>query len=155
MIKISKDFLEELSIKAQQSERKRLIYMYHNEAQDPIQRMLNVMEPETYSRPHRHLTPVKREAFILLQGTVAILEFDNKGKIAEFAILSGKKGNYGAEITPGAWHSLVCLESGSVLYEVKDGPYIEEDDKVFASWSPEEYSSEALVYLESLKKQIS
>ncbi len=28
------------------------------------------------------------------------------------------------------WHSLVCLESGSVLYESKDGPYhpLEEDE---------------------------
>ena len=28
------------------------------------------------------------------------------------------------------WHSLVCLESGSVLFESKDGPYhpLEEDE---------------------------
>ncbi len=28
------------------------------------------------------------------------------------------------------WHSLICLESGSVLYESKDGPYhsLEEDE---------------------------
>ena len=33
-------------------------------------------------------------------------------------------------VEKGRWHSLECLESGSVLFESKDGPYhpLEEDE---------------------------
>lgn len=33
-------------------------------------------------------------------------------------------------IEKGQWHSLKCLESGTVLFEAKDGPYhpLEEDE---------------------------
>ena len=154
MQKITKGFIQELSLKARQSERKRMIYTYHAEMSDVIQRMLNVMEPETYSRPHKHMTPVKREAFVILTGKVAVLEFDEEGQMIDIIVLSHEEGNFGAEIVPGSWHALVCLEPASVLYEVKDGPYIAEDDKVFAAWSPEEYSNEAVIYLERLRKLI-
>lgn len=154
MQKITKDFIQELNLKARQSERKRVIFKYHTEESHVIQRMLNVMEPETYSRPHKHLTPVKREAFVILAGRVALLEFDDEGQIIDIIVLSHESGNFGAEIVPGSWHALICLEPGSVLYEVKDGPYIAEDDKVFAFWSPEEFSNEAAFYLERLKKLI-
>jgi len=154
MQKITKKFIRELSDKACQSGRKRVIHTYHTEASDLIQRMLNVMEPETYSRPHKHLTPIKREAFVILTGRVAVLEFDEDGKISDLSVLSHESGNFGAEIVPGAWHALVCLENGSALYEVKDGPYIADEDKVFAPWSPEEYCGEAVAYLEGLKNEI-
>ena len=154
MQKITKELLQTLSAKAEASERKRVIHSFHVEPADTIQRMLNIMQPETYSRPHKHLKPVKREAFILLTGEVAVVEFDEKGELTERIILSHDAGNYGAEITPGVWHALVCLEKDSVLYEVKDGPYVEADDKVFAPWSPEEYSREASGYLEELRTKV-
>ena len=39
------------------------------------------------------------------------------------------KGNYGIHIPANQWHTLDVLESGSVLFEVKDGPYTPLDEK--------------------------
>ena len=42
----------------------------------------------------------------------------------ESVILDSKDGNYGLQIPENTWHSLEVLESGSVIFEVKEGPYI-------------------------------
>ena len=90
---------------------------------DPINRLLNAMEPGTYLRPHRHLNPAKDEIFLLLRGKVAVFLFDEEGNITEKTILNPKEGAYGAEIKAGTWHGLLVLESGSVIYEIKQGPF--------------------------------
>jgi cupin fold WbuC family metalloprotein len=38
--------------------------------------------------------------------------------------LDTANGNYGLDIPAGQWHSIEVLESGTVILEVKDGPYI-------------------------------
>jgi len=141
MIKIDKNFTEKYIDIAQKSSRRRTIYNFHKDLSDTLQRMLNVMNIDTYVQPHKHENPDKREAFIILSGKVLVVEFDNSGNITEHIVLSRKHDNYGCEISPGTWHTIICLENNSVLYEVKDGPYIQETDKQFASWAPEENAS--------------
>jgi cupin fold WbuC family metalloprotein len=65
-------------------------------------------------------------------------------------ILDRVLGNYGTEIPVRTWHTLIVLEDGSVVYEVKDGPYSPVDDKNFAPWAPEEGSSECHAYMENI-----
>ena len=57
-----------------------------------------------------------------------------RGHVTGCVRLSAKTGNYGIEIPERTWHTVVCLQSGSVVYEVKDGPYAPINDKNFASW---------------------
>jgi hypothetical protein len=45
------------------------------------------------------------------------------------------------------------LESGSVVYEVKDGPYLPLSDKNFASWAPKEGHPECEEFLRKLTDQ--
>lgn len=47
---------------------------------------------------------------------------DNKNNTASFD-LSPTMGNYGVHIPQGQWHTLEVKES-SVIFEVKDGPYM-------------------------------
>lgn len=42
----------------------------------------------------------------------------------------------GVEIEPGVWHSFIGLEENSVLYEVKEGPFIENSAKHYPGWAP-------------------
>lgn len=49
---------------------------------------------------------------------------------------------------------LVSLESKSVAYEIKDGPYNVDTDKNFAPWAPEESSPEAEEYLSTISEQL-
>ncbi len=138
MIKIDKQLTDKYLKIAASSERKRTNYNFHKEMSDTLQRMLNVMNIDTYVQPHKHENPDKREAFIILIGKVLVVEFDDSGKVTNHILLNRGLENYGCEIASGSWHTIICLENNSVLYEVKDGPYIQETDKQFASWAPAE-----------------
>ena len=136
--------------RARQSIRKRAHFNFHATYEDRINRFLNAMEPDTYVRPHKHETPDKREVFIILSGSVAVITFDNEGRVTGSIRLGGTTGNYGIEIPEKTWHTLVTLETGTVIYEIKDGPYVPLSDKNFAPWSPMEGDPASVVYLETL-----
>lgn len=134
---INRNRLEEMISEAQSSERQRKNYNFHKSFEDPINRMLNAIEPGSYIQPHKHENPDKREVFILLKGKLVVFFFDNSGKIEDHLILDNKE-NFGVEIPPSVWHTIIAIESGTVVYEIKDGPYSPSDDKNFASWAPKE-----------------
>jgi cupin fold WbuC family metalloprotein len=154
MIRIDKQLLDQVSGKAKLAPRRRMNHNFHQVPEDLLNRMLNAMEPGTYVRPHKHENPDKREAFILLRGSFLIVEFDDSGNITEHVILSQQQGVYGLEIAPRTYHTLISLEEGSVIYELKDGPYIVQTDKVFAPWAPEEGSPEAKTYNAALLEKV-
>jgi cupin fold WbuC family metalloprotein len=138
MIHIDEALIENLIGQARSSARKRKNLNFHSVATDPLHRMLHGMEPETYVQPHKHEDPDKREAFIILKGKVAAVQYTDDGEVCDYSILDASAGNYGIEIEPRTWHNLIALESGSVVYEVKDGPWDPADDKFFAAWAPKE-----------------
>ena len=154
MIIINDDLIELVINKACTSPRRRMNYNFHSQLNDPLQRMLNCLEPGTYVQPHKHENPDKCEAFILLKGKVLVVEFDEAGKVTSHTLLEAGTGAYGAEIAPRIYHCIIPLESGSVVYEVKNGPYSPLDDKNFASWAPREREEGCQAYLERLVKQL-
>ena len=137
MIKIiNKELLDETTERAKKSQRLRMNYNFHETLDDPINRLLNALEPETYLRPHRHINPDKEEIFLLLRGKVAVFLFDDDGGITDTLLLDPLNGYYGAEIKPDIWHGLLVLESGSVIYEVKQGPFAPLTPENMAPWAP-------------------
>jgi cupin fold WbuC family metalloprotein len=150
---VTKELLDELSQKAADSSRKRINHNFHDDLADPINRMLNALEPGTYLQPHKHENPDKREVFIVLRGSLVVVFFDNSGIAIEFILLDPTNGNHAVEIPVGAWHTLIALETGSVVYEVKDGPYLPMNDKNFASWAPKEGEAGCEEYLKTLTDQ--
>lgn len=104
---INEALLNETTGRAKQSPRLRMNYNFHERLDDPVNRLLNALEPGTYLRPHRHLNPKKDEIFLLLRGRIAVFLFDNKGEITQTQILDPKEGVYGAEIKAGTWHGLL------------------------------------------------
>lgn len=152
---INEQLLDETTAKAKQSPRLRMNYNFHEELDDPVNRLLNAIEPGTYIRPHRHLNPSKDEIFLLLRGKAVLFLFDDKGNITETLLLDPKTGSYGAEIKPGVWHCLLVLESGTVIYEVKPGPFAPLHPENMASWSPEPDDERGVKkYLDYLSSQI-
>jgi len=146
MIQINQSILDALTIEAKESPRRRKNKNYHPELSDTLQRLLNAMEPDTYVQPHKHENPDKREVFVILKGRALVVEFDEQGNIADYVILNSAKGNYIVEIPARTWHSVISLESATVVYEVKDGPYKVLDDKNFAPWAPAEGDPECLKF---------
>jgi cupin fold WbuC family metalloprotein len=81
-----------------------------------------------------------------MRGRIAVVFFDNEGKITEYTYMGEKCEVKGIDISPGVWHTLISLED-TVLFEVKEGPYKEDTDKEFAIWAPDEGSPESEKYL--------
>jgi len=154
MIRIDKELLLDTIEKASGSKRLRMNHNFHTQPGDTLQRLLNAIEPGSYIQPHKHDTPDKREIFFALQGRIAVVEFDDQGNIADSMILDPLAGRYGAEIPEKTWHTLISLESGSVAYEFKDGPYDPVDDKNRAPWAPKEGAPEAIEYLREVLGRI-
>jgi cupin fold WbuC family metalloprotein len=154
MIRIDNSLLNTLSGKAKAAPRLRTNHNFHQSAADPLNRMLNAMEPGTYVQPHKHENPDKREAFLLLRGKMLVVSFDNAGNVTDHVVLDPQAGNFGLEVPPRTYHTLVCLAEGSVLYELKDGPYDVSNDKVFAPWAPSEGSPEAPEYNRQLLRRL-
>lgn len=127
---------------ARGSGRKRSIIRFH-EHTEPLQRMLNSIEPVSYTRPHRHLDPAKPEAFVALRGSVLVVRFDDAGNPIEGEMVSADGPVRGVEVPAGAWHCLVSLRRGTVLFEVIQGPYDAATHKEFAPWAPLEEDAEA------------
>lgn len=136
MNRLGGDDLRRLSEMAAAAPRRRMNRNLHERPDDPVQRLLNALEPGTYVRPHRHASPPKWELFALLAGAVAVLLFDDDGTVTERVDLGGEAVL--AEIPAGRWHSLAALAPGSVVLEVKPGPYEPLSDKDFAAWAPAE-----------------
>lgn len=153
MIRIEQSFIENLILRAKNSPRKRQHYNLHKSYDEYLQRFLNAVEPGSYIRPHRHITAGKTEIFIAFTGRFLVLIFDSKGNLTDHQILSPAKSPYAVEIAPDTFHTVCSLESGSVAFEIKDGPFDPAAAKDFASWAPEEGTPEALQYLHDLVLQ--
>jgi len=143
MIKITNNLISKISKQAVVSERKRINYNFHSQMSDPLQRLLNAIEPESYIQPHKHENPDKREIFFILQGSALVVEFDNTGNIIDYIVLNIAEGNFAVEIPEKTWHTIIALENNTVAYEFKDGPYSPLNDKNFASWAPKEGTDES------------
>lgn len=151
---INEQLLDEVTAQAQQSPRLRMNYNFHEMPEAPINRLLNAMEPDTYIRPHRHLSPPKEEIFLVLRGEAVLFIFNDDGSIREKLLLGREHGVYGAELEPGIWHSLLVIESGTVIYEVKTGPFTPLSSPDMAPWSPDpSHTDEAREYVEFLRNQ--
>lgn len=148
---IDNQLLDALSLAARQSPRLRKNHNLHASYDEPCQRLLNAVEPGSYLRPHRHLEQAKPECFVLLRGRIAVLTFTDDGQIEQVVFLSGGEGCQGVDLPAGVWHSMVSLESGSVFFETKPGPYRPLSDKDFAPWSPAEGSAGVGAYLARLE----
>lgn len=146
--------LDKLSVEAKLSVRLRNNHNLHREENDPMQRMLNALEPETYIQPHKHENPDKRELFVPIRGSITLVVFDDAGVIVSEVILSEDSSARIAEIEAGVWHTVVCNEPDTIYFEIKDGPYNVNNDKTFASWAPSEQDKTKTEYLWSLKNQL-
>src|SRR5215471_6746944 len=64
---------------ARQSPRRRMNHNFHSGPEDNPHRFLNVMLRDTYVAPHRHLRPPKAESFLVLEGCIVIICFEEDG----------------------------------------------------------------------------
>lgn len=119
---IDKCLLDGVSAQAKDSPRLRMNYNFHQSLDDKCHRFLNAVEPGTEVSIHRH--PTKDETFVLLRGRVIVRTYNDDGSVIESVELCPDEGKYGVNIPKGIWHNLESLESDSVFFECKEGPFV-------------------------------
>lgn len=121
-MKITQALLDNLTAQAKASPRLRMNYDLRNSPEDKSQRMLNAIEPGSPLPVHRHRH--SSETVVILRGRLVEEFYDDLGRICEEAIELKPGGPVVALNIPiGQWHTVRALESGTVIIEVKDGPY--------------------------------
>lgn len=141
-------FFNDLIQRAKNSPRLRANNNVHTSLDEPVQRLFIAIEPGSYVQPHRHPEPEKWEFFMVLRGKLAMLIFDDQGAVIKRYEMSANGTQQGIEVPPNTWHTVTALESGSLFFETKQGPYTPLSDKDFASWAPKEGDSKCADYCE-------
>ena len=135
---------------ASKNERMRFHQNIHESVSDPCQRLFISMLPRSYVIPHRHTQPAKSETFIILQGCVGLIFFDDDGGIRNSTKLGTDCDLQICDIPPGVWHTAISFQVGTVFLETKPGPFDPISPVDVASWAPPYGSSEIDSYLDTL-----
>jgi cupin fold WbuC family metalloprotein len=123
---IDTNLLDDLTRRAKNSPRLRMNLDLRNTPDDQSQRMLNAIEPGTIMPIHRHKG--SSETCLCVRGHFVEYFYDDKGNVTE--TFDMVPGGLIINVPIGQWHNLKSLESGTVLFEAKDGswePMSEED----------------------------
>lgn len=125
---IDKTLLDSLTVSAKESPRLRMNCDLRNSPEDYSQRQLNALEPGTIIPIHRHKST--SETIVVLRGKLLWKHYDNNGVETESFVIQAYSDNCGITSPKGQWHSLDCLESGTIIIEMKDGAWapLEEDE---------------------------
>lgn len=119
---IDDDLLDKVTEQAKASPRLRMNYNLHDSLDAKAQRLLNALEPGTVLPVHRHSHTA--ETYIVLRGSIRVMFYNEEKLLTAEFLIDPKEKEYGIHIPAGQWHTLEVLESGTVIFEVKDGPYM-------------------------------
>ena len=118
---LSTVILDELTAQAKASPRLRMNFDLRNTPVDQSQRMLNALEPGTVMPIHRHRH--SSETVVVLRGKVKWVYYNDKKEVTDTFIVAPGSDLVGLSVPMGQWHSLECLETGTVIFESKDGAF--------------------------------
>lgn len=152
----SVECLDRIVTQAKNSPRLRQHSNIHLDYADPCQRLFNSIEPDSYIRPHCHGI----ETLFAIRGLMALTVFNSHGAIEEIQRfgIGSSSGTLniaaGIEIQSNKWHTVVSLASGSILFEIKAGPFDPNMPKSLAPWAPDEGTFDGANYLKQLMEKI-
>lgn len=118
---INDQLLNTVTGQAKASSRLRMNFNLHDSLDAKAQRLLNALEPGTVLPVHRHSHTA--ETYIVLKGSIRVMFYNEEKLLTAEFLIDPKEKEYGIHIPAGQWHTLEVLESGTVIFEVKDGPY--------------------------------
>ncbi len=118
---ITEDLLDKLVAEAKTSPRLRMNYDLRTTPEDSSQRMMNAIEPGSIIPIHRHLTTT--ECTAVIRGAVRQNFYDDNGNLTEtFEVRAGAPISFYV-VPKGVWHNTEALDSGTIIFEAKDGAY--------------------------------
>ena len=145
--------LDALSQKAAASPRLRMNCNLHRSDKEACHRLLNAIEPGSYIRPHRHLGAGKEETLLLIRGKMGLVLFTETGGIEQTVLFTPLGDPRMVHIPLGQYHTWLSLQTGSIFFETKAGPYLPLSAAEMAPWAPAEGDASAMSYLSSLRER--
>lgn len=118
---LDQSFLDNLSAQAVDNPRLRQAYDLRTSAEDQSQRILNALEPGTVVPIHRHRASA--ETLVVVRGRILQRLYNECGELVESFEMTADGKCSVLQIPAGQFHSLECLEVGTVIFEAKDGAY--------------------------------
>ena len=118
---IDKEVLDALVEEAKKSPRLRMNKDMRTSSDDQSQRMLNALEPGTKVPIHRHKNTT--ETVAVLRGKVCQKYYDDNGILIREDIIEASSPCPFYVVPKRMWHTTECLESGTIIFESKDGAY--------------------------------
>ena len=137
---------------AKNSERCRSPKIIHKQG-DYHNRVFNFILEESYMHPHLHPSEEKIEKMFLLDGSFALITFDDDGEVTNTYVLA-KGGRESIDVPAFTWHTYVMLTKEVIVFETMEGVYNPSTWKKMAPWAPSENTLEAPTYLEILKSKV-
>lgn len=119
---IDKALLDKLTAEAKASPRLRMNRDLRNYPSDQSQRMLNAIEPGSELPVHRHR--FSSETVVVLRGHLRETFYDPGKRVTAVYDLIAGSDVVALDIPLGQWHTAEAMESGTVIIEMKDGPYV-------------------------------
>lgn len=114
--------LDKISAEAKQSPRLRKNFNLHDSLDAPSQRLFNALQPGTQMDIHRHRHT--SETCLVIRGSVKYTVYSDDGSVKESYVLRAGSDGFGFNVPAGVWHTMEPLESDTVVFGCKDGPYI-------------------------------
>ena len=118
---ITKEILDELTERAKASPRKRMHQDMRDSESDGSMRMLNAIEPETIIPIHRHADT--SEDVIVLRGEAIEILYDEQGREQVRYHMQQGSDCIACHVPKGQFHTCKSLQSGTVIFEFKNGRY--------------------------------
>ncbi len=143
--------IDELTLEAEKSPRKRVHFCFHPENDSSIHKLYIAAQPGSYIRPHRHVGDGRWEMLTIIKGEGILFIFDEDGEIISKNVLSTDGPLYSIEFEENTWHSFVVTANDTVFQEIKAGPYMKPDPSDFAGWAPLEGDPGVEPFLNELK----
>jgi cupin fold WbuC family metalloprotein len=142
--------LGQLEHEAASATRRRANLNVHAGLDANVQRLFIATQPDTYMRPHRHPEAHKWEFFVVLEGQIDLLLFDDRGELQQRIAMSGDQTR-AVEVPANTWHAYVCMQANTLALEIKEGAYLPTREQDFAAWAPAENTDLAAAFVERMR----
>lgn len=151
IVKVDRNVIEELKMKAKANDSKKYRLCLHHDPQNNLHEMFIVRGKGDYGRPEVHTYTT--ESHMIIEGKMLIIIFDSKGVIKDIFELSKEK-YHSYRMDMNIYHMSIPLTEQVVYYEAKLGPFPNVGN-VFPEWGPDPHDTEKVVeYMKDLNERI-
>lgn len=150
IVTFSQSHIDFLKSNMHNSKTGRIRICAHKSPDDRIHEMLIVFDNKSYIRPHKHIG--KTESFHIIEGSIDVVLFDEKGSVTGVIKLDSQDpaSHLFYRLTSPQFHTVLINSDHAVMIETTDGPFNKEDS-VFAPWSPGDKDIAVSDYVKELK----